>query len=176
MNTASPIPVWDSRTRPWPDTIHAVLDRAAERHGDDLVVIEGASIDAAQAAHHRCAHHRPRAWRHHRHPARTRRGLPPHASEAVRNQHMRHDKQPRLVLALHQDADPGGQGSTTDLCQHALTIPVPVRLATTNNPDHGSWPGPKHSTGWKAHLIHRHQPRTPAEGSTLALPLPNTGT
>ncbi|MFE1936288.1 SLOG family protein [Streptomyces sp. NPDC059474] len=67
-NSHSRVLICGSRRWPWPDTITTPLDRAAARHGNDLVVIEGAGTGAASAAHHWCTHHDLPAWRHRCHP------------------------------------------------------------------------------------------------------------
>ncbi|MFE7243715.1 SLOG family protein [Streptomyces sp. NPDC057580] len=46
--------VCGSRRWPWPESVEAVLDRLAARHGDQLVVIEGAATGADAAAHKWC--------------------------------------------------------------------------------------------------------------------------
>ncbi|MFD8338942.1 SLOG family protein [Streptomyces solisilvae] len=95
-----------SRRWPWPDTITTLLDRAAARHGNDLVIIEGAGTGAASAAHHWCTHHDLPAWRHRCHPltpAPGRRIRTRCWSEAERNQRILHDEGPRLVIAFHEN-------------------------------------------------------------------------
>jgi YspA, cpYpsA-related SLOG family len=60
--------VCGSRRWPWPGTVEAVLDRLAARHGEQLVVIEGAAKGADQAAHLWCEQHGLPEDRHRCHP------------------------------------------------------------------------------------------------------------
>lgn len=165
MTAASRVLICGSRRWPWPDTITTVLDRAAVRHGDDLVVIEGAGTGAERAAHRWCQTHDLRAWRHRCHPAAPagrRRGLTQHATEAHRNQLMLYDEGPGLVIAFHERFDPEHQGNTADLCLRALATGIPVWLVPTADPDHGLWLDAHHYTGWRAdHIARRAQGRPP---------------
>ncbi|MGH1555399.1 SLOG family protein [Streptomyces sp. L7] len=52
----------------WPGTVTAVLDRLAARHGDRLVVIEGAASGADRAAHIWCERNGLGTHRHRCHP------------------------------------------------------------------------------------------------------------
>lgn len=103
--------VCGSRRWPWPDTVTAVVDRLAARHGDRLVVIEGAATGADRAAHRWCEHHRLPAWRHRCYPVvwnaeRQRRPRSWHWAGPERNQRMLLEEEPRLVIAFHEDLDP----------------------------------------------------------------------
>ncbi|WP_438452994.1 SLOG family protein [Streptomyces asiaticus] len=149
-DSPSRVLICGSRRWPWPDTITTLLDRAANRHGNDLVVIEGADTGAASAAHHWCTHHDLPAWRHRCHPltpAPGRRTRTRCWSEAERNQRILHDEGPRLVIAFHENLHPAHPGSTNDMCRRALTLGVPVWLAPTADPDKGLWLHLSHYTG-----------------------------
>lgn len=139
-----------SRRWPWPDTITTLLDRAAARHGNDLVIIEGAGTGAASAAHHWCTDHELPAWRHRCYPltpASDRRTRTRCWSEAERNQRMLHDEEgPRLVIAFHENFHSHHTGSTTDMCSRALAHQIPVWLVPTADPDKGLWLNPSHYT------------------------------
>ncbi|MGX8910220.1 SLOG family protein [Streptomyces netropsis] len=144
MTAASRILVCGSRQWPWPDTVTAVLDRAADRHGDDLVIIESAATGAARAAHRWCLDHDLPAWRHCCYPASPaarRRARTRHWSETERHQRMITDEGPRLVIAFHEHLRPGN-GSTAALCRSALSIGLPVWLVPTADPGHGRWLSP----------------------------------
>ncbi|MGW7385005.1 SLOG family protein [Streptomyces sp. NPDC054794] len=60
--------VCGSRRWPWPVAAARVLDRLARRHGDGLVVVEGAAAGADQAAHQWCDEHGLGVDRHRCHP------------------------------------------------------------------------------------------------------------
>jgi len=161
-DSASRVLICGSRRWPWPDTITTLLDRAATRHENDLVIIETASTGAASAAHHWCTHHNLPAWRHRCHPltpAPGRRSRTRYWSEAERNQRILHDEGPRLVIAFHENFHPDHQGSTADLCRRALTHHIPVWLVPTADPDTGLWLHPSHYTD--PHMQRLDQPRTP---------------
>ncbi|MGP3941868.1 SLOG family protein [Streptomyces sp. 6N106] len=158
-----------SRRWPWPDTITTLLDRAATRHGNDLVVIEGAGTGAASAAHHWCTHHDLPAWRHRCHPltpAPGRRTRTRCWSEAERNQRILHDEGPRLVIAFHENFHPAHPGSTNDMCRRALTLGLPVWLVPTADPDKGMW----------LHLSHYDPRHTPPPTRQPDQPEPTTTT
>ncbi|MEV6774720.1 SLOG family protein [Streptomyces syringium] len=145
MTAASRILVCGSRQWPWPDTVTAVLDRAADRHGDDLVIIESATTGAARAGHRWCLDHDLPAWRHccysatgaARSRARTR-----HWSDTERHQRMITDEGPRLVIAFHEHLRRPGNGSTAALCRSALAVGLPVWLVPTADPGRGMWLSP----------------------------------
>ncbi|BBJ37391.1 hypothetical protein SSPO_001090 [Streptomyces antimycoticus] len=161
-----------SRRWPWPDTITTLLDRAANRHGNDLVVIEGAGTGAASAAHHWCTHHDLPAWRHRCHPltpAPGRRTRTRCWSEAERNQRILHDEGPRLVIAFHENFHPDHPGSTNDMCRRALTLGVPVWLVPTADPDKGMWLDTRHYTGQ-----HTRHPDPPNPTATIQPAIPET--
>lgn len=60
--------VCGSRRWPWSGTVETVLGRLLARHGEDLVVIEGAASGADSAAHAWCERHRFGPERHRCHP------------------------------------------------------------------------------------------------------------
>ncbi|MFI0910507.1 SLOG family protein [Streptomyces abikoensis] len=156
---ASRVLICGSRRWPWPDTVTTLLDRAAARYGDDLVIIEGASTGAARAAHRWCLDQDLPDWRHRCHPLiragrRTRR----HWSEVERNQRMLQDEGPRLVIAFHDRFTPD-EGSTAQLCQRALTAGIPVWLVPTADPDRGMWLSPDH-------VAHQHNSSTRCRQTT----------
>ncbi|QLH19321.1 SLOG family protein [Streptomyces sp. Rer75] len=161
-DSASRVLICGSRRWPWPDTITTLLDRAATRHENDLVIIETASTGAASAAHHWCTHHDLPAWRHRCYPltpAPGRRSRTRYWSEAERNQRILHDEGPRLVIAFHENFHPDHQGSTADMCRRALTHHIPVWLVPTADPDTGLWLQPSHYTD--PHMRRLDQHRTP---------------
>ena len=132
-----------SRRWPWPDTVTTVLDRLATRHGDRLVVIEGAATGADRAAHRWCEHHHLPAWRHRCYPVvwnaeRQRRPRSWHWAGPERNQRMLLAEEPRLVIAFHEELDPG-KGGTSDTCLRALLLAIPVWLTPGPDPDLGLW-------------------------------------
>lgn len=159
MIALSRVLVCGSRQWPWPDTVTALLDRAADRHGDDLVIIEGASTGAARAAHRWCLERDLAAWRHRCHPLapasrlRHRRYL----SEAERNQRILRDEGPRLAIVFHHRLTPDNS-STATLCRHALSLGIPVWLVPTADPDHGMW---------LPHQGQTQRPDTPGRDDTL---------
>jgi hypothetical protein len=140
VTATSRVLVCGSRRWPWPDTVITLLNRAAARYSDDLVLIEGASTGAARAAHRWCLDHDLPAWRHRCHPlaSATGRRARRYWSEAERNQRILHDEGPRLALAFHEHFTPGN-GSTADLCRRALATGIPVWLVPTADPDRGMW-------------------------------------
>ncbi|WP_414166360.1 SLOG family protein [Streptoverticillium reticulum] len=160
---ASRVLVCGSRQWPWPDTVTTLLDRAAARYGDDLVIIEGASTGATHAAHRWCLEHDLPAWRHRCHPLTPagKRRARRYWNSVERNQRIFRDEGPRLALAFHHHLTPDSSGTTADLCRRALAAGIPVWLVPTVNPDHGMWlPHPASSP----------QRNTPPEANTPALP------
>ncbi|GAA0439722.1 SLOG family protein [Streptomyces luteireticuli] len=152
---ASRVLVCGSRQWPWPDTVTTLLDRAAARYGEDLVIIEAAGTGAARAAHRWCLDQELPAWRHRCHPltpAGTRRHRR-YLSDAERNQRILRDEGPRLALAFHHRLTSDSSGSTADLCHRALSLGIPVWLVPTADPDHGIW---------LPHITQRQHPNTPA--------------
>jgi hypothetical protein len=135
--------VCGSRRWPWPDTVTAVLDRLRARHGNRLVVIEGAATGADRAAHRWCEHHDLPAWRHRCYALawaaqRQRRPRTWELTGPQRAQHMLQAEEPRLVIAFHEDFDPA-RGETSDTCLRALLLDVPVWLVPTQDVDAGIW-------------------------------------
>ncbi|WP_369696691.1 SLOG family protein [Streptomyces sp. XD-27] len=143
-NAASRLLICGSRQWPWPDTVTALLDRAATRYGDDLVIIEGAPTGATRAAHHWCRDHDLPCWRHRCHPL-TRPTTAPrarrHWREAEHHQRILRDEGPRLALVFHHHLTPGS-GSTADLCHQAMNAGIPIWLIPTADPDQGRWLAP----------------------------------
>lgn len=144
--------VWvcGSRCWPWPQTVAAVLDRAADRHGGDLVVIEGAGTGAERAAHRWCQERGLPAWRHRCHPRlQASRGLMrlPRETLAVRHQRILREEGPRLVVVFHEAFTPG-PGVSADIARRAVAAGVPVWLVPGADPGRGRWltaadlPGP----------------------------------
>ncbi|GAA2463147.1 hypothetical protein GCM10010405_54450 [Streptomyces macrosporus] len=128
----------------------AVLDRAADRHGGDLVVIEGAGTGAERAAHRWCQERGLPAWRHRCHPRlQASRGLMrlPRETLAVRHQRILREEGPRLVVVFHETFTPG-PGTSADIARRAVAAGVPVWLVPGADPGRGRWltaadlPGP----------------------------------
>jgi hypothetical protein len=135
--------VCGSRRWPWPATVATVLDRLARRHGDGLVVIEGAAAGADQAAHQWCDEHGLGADRHRCHPMdwqAERRARPNQWRMAgpERNTRMLLQEHPRLIVAFHDHFD-GESGGTSDMCLRGLLKSVPVWLVPGEDPGTGFW-------------------------------------
>ena len=134
--------VCGSRRWPWPDTVTQVLDSLLERHGEQLVIIEGAATGADRAAHRWCEQHRLPAWRHRCYPAwaaeRRRRPRSWQWAGPERNQRMLLAEEPRLGIAFHENFTPT-TGGTSDTCLRALLLDIPVWLTQTAEPRAGLW-------------------------------------
>jgi hypothetical protein len=132
-----------SRRWPWPRTIDAVLDRFAARHGDRLVVIEGAATGADQAAHLWCERHGLPDDRHWCHPVdwrAERRARPKDWRMAgpERNTRMLLQDKPQLVVAFHDHFETGS-GGTSDMALRGLLRDVPVWLVPGEDLLVGRW-------------------------------------
>lgn len=132
-----------SRRWPWPRTVEAVLDRLATRHGDRLVVIEGAATGADQAAHQWCERRGLSDDRHRCHPVdwrAERRARPKDWRMAGpdRNTRMLLQDRPRLIVAFHDHFVPAS-GGTSDMALRGLLREVPVWLTPGENPLAGRW-------------------------------------
>jgi hypothetical protein len=135
--------VCGSRRWPWPGTVEAVLDRLAARHGEHLVVIEGAARGADHAAHLWCQRHGLPEDRHRCHPvdwAAERRARPRQWRLAgpERNSRMLLQDQPQLIICFHGHFDPTS-GGTSDMALRGLLRQVPVWLVPGEDPDTGRW-------------------------------------
>ncbi|CAL9329258.1 hypothetical protein SUDANB106_00037 [Streptomyces sp. enrichment culture] len=137
----SPVWVCGSRCWPWPQTVEAVLDRAAARHGGELVVVEGAGVGAERAAHRWCLERGLPAWRHRCHP-RPPAGRYvvrlPRETLGARHERMLRDEGPRLVVVFHEAFTPG-QGVSADIARRAVGAGVPVWLVPGADPVRGRW-------------------------------------
>ncbi|MFF4305525.1 SLOG family protein [Streptomyces sp. NPDC001601] len=138
--------VCGSRRWPWPATVEMVLDRLLARHGECLVVIEGAAAGADQAAHAGCGRHGFGPGRHRRHPVdwqAERRKRPGRWCMAgpERNTRMLLEENPRLVIAFHDHFSPAS-GGTSDMCLRGLLQQVPVWLVPGEDVRRGMWLGP----------------------------------
>ncbi|MBV9023885.1 MAG: DUF2493 domain-containing protein [Streptomycetaceae bacterium] len=144
MELAEPrVLVCGSRRWPWPATVAAVLDRLTRRHGDGLVVIEGAAAGADQAAHRWCDEQGLGVDRHRCHPVdwqAERRARPDQWRLAgpERNTRMLLQERPRLIVAFHDHFD-GKSGGTSDMCLRGLLKNVPVWLVPGEDPGSGRW-------------------------------------
>jgi hypothetical protein len=140
--------VCGSRRWPWPDTVTTVLERLRVRHGNRLVVIEGAATGAERAAHRWCEHHGLPAWRHRCYPLawaaqRTRRPRTWQLTGPQRTRHILQAEEPRLAITFHEDLDPA-RGETSDACLRALLLGIPVWLVPTQDADAGMWLAVEH--------------------------------
>jgi hypothetical protein len=111
--------VCGSRRWPWQTTVEAVLDGLATRHGEHLVVIEGAARGADYAAHLWCQRHGLPEDRHRCHPVdwRTERRARPsywRLAGPERNSRMLLQDRPRLIVCFHDQFDPAS-GGTSDM-------------------------------------------------------------
>lgn len=140
-------------------TVTAVLDRLAARHGDRLVVIEGAAFGADRAAHIWCERNSLGADRHRCHPvdwgaARLARPKAWRLAGPERNTRMLLREQPRLIIAFHARLDPGS-GGTSDMCLRGLLGGVPAWLVTGPDPDTGRWLQLKEFPRWRRQRVQR---------------------
>jgi hypothetical protein len=127
----------------WPTTVAEVLDRLAARHGDRLVVIEGAASGADRAAHFWCELNGFDEDRHRCHPvdwraARRARPKQWRLAGPERNTRMLLQEHPQLIVAFHARLAPG-TGGTSDMCLRGLLGGVPAWLVTGPDPDVGRW-------------------------------------
>ena len=163
--------VCGSRRWPWPETTATILDRLTARHGDRLVIIEGAATGAERAAHRWCTRHQLPAWRHRCHPlawdaARQRRPRTWHLTGTERTLRILQDEEPRLVIAFHENFTPVA-GDTSHTCLGAILLSIPTWLVSTANPDHGLWLRREHFPGarvqqMQARLTATRRNRSPA--------------
>lgn len=134
--------VCGSRRWPWPQTVETVLERLLRRHGDGLVLVEGAASGADQAAHRWCERRGLEEARHRCYPvdwAAERRARPEQWRMAgpERNTRMLAER-PRLIVAFHDHFDPAS-GGTSDMCLRGLLREVPVWLVPGQDADVGRW-------------------------------------
>jgi len=132
-----------SRRWPWPGTVEAVLDRLAARHGEQLVVIEGAARGADQAALLWCGRHALPEDRHRCHPVdwRAERRARPRQWRLAgpeRNSRMLLRDRPQLIICFHDHFDPAS-GGTSDMALRGLLRGVPVWLVSGEDPAVGQW-------------------------------------
>jgi hypothetical protein len=135
--------VCGSRRWPWPGTVEAVLDRLAARHGEQLVVIEGAARGADHAAHLWCQRHGLPENRHRCHPVdwRAERQARPRQWRLAgpeRNSRMLLQDQPQLIICFHDYFD-AASGGTSDMALRGLLRQVPVWLVPGEDPAIGHW-------------------------------------
>jgi len=135
--------VCGSRRWPSPGTVETVLERLLARHGEHLVIIEGAATGADAAAHAWCERQGFGPERHCCHPvdwAAERRARPSQWRMAgpERNTRMLLEGRPRLIIAFHDHFSPGS-GGTSDMCLRGLIERVPVWLVPGANVQQGTW-------------------------------------
>ncbi|UNR56314.1 DUF2493 domain-containing protein [Streptomyces sp. A10(2020)] len=135
--------VCGSRHWPWPAAVERALDRLSARYGDRLVIIEGAASGADRAAHDWCDARGLETDRHRCFPVdwqAERRARPKdwRAAGPERNTRMLLEEHPRLIVAFHDQFDPGS-GGTSDMCLRGLLKDVPVWLVHGENPQAGAW-------------------------------------
>ncbi|MET9080831.1 SLOG family protein [Streptomyces sp. NPDC004237] len=144
MKLAEPrVLVCGDRQWPWPGTVTAVLDRLAARHGDRLVVIEGAASGADRVAHVWCERNGLGAGRHRCHPvdwqaARHTRPKTWRLAGPERNARMLLQEHPQLIIGFHACLSLGS-GGTSDMCLRGLLGDVPAWLVAGPDPDVGRW-------------------------------------
>jgi hypothetical protein len=136
-----------------------VLDRLARRHGEGLVLIEGAATGADLAAHGWCQANSLGPERHRCHPvdwAAERKARPSGWKMAgpERNTRMLLTDHPCLIVAFHDHFDPTS-GGTSDICARALIRSVPVWLVHGENPNVGRWLRPELFPSDRLARIHR---------------------
>lgn len=127
----------------WPGTVTAVLDRLAARHGDRLVVIEGAAAGADRAAHIWCERNGLGTNRHRCHPvdwqtARRTRPKTWRLAGPERNTRMLLQEHPQLIIAFHSHLS-FDSGGTSDMCLRGVMGDVPAWLVIGPDPDAGRW-------------------------------------
>jgi len=132
-----------SRRWPWPGTVEVVLDRLLARHGEQLVVIEGAATGADHAAHQWCERHGLSDDRHRCHPVdwRAERRARPNGWRMAgpeRNTRMLLQDRPRLIIGFHDHFAPAS-GGTSDMALRGLLREVPVWLVPGADPLAGRW-------------------------------------
>jgi hypothetical protein len=135
--------VCGSRSWPWPGTVEAVLDRLTARHGNQLVVIEGAARGADHAAHLWCLRHGLPGDRHRCHPVdwvaeRRTRPRQWRLAGPERNSRMLLQDQPQLIICFHDQFDPAS-GGTSDMALRGLLRQVSVWLVPSEDPAVGRW-------------------------------------
>lgn len=135
--------VCGSRRWPWPGTVEAVLDQLAARHGEKLVVIEGAAKGADHAAHMWCERHGLPEDRHRCHPVdwrAERRARPQQWRMAgpERNTRMLLQDRPQLIICFHDRFD-FTSGGTSDMALRGLLRCVPVWLMPGEDLTAGRW-------------------------------------
>ena len=117
--------------------------RARRRHGEHLVVIEGAARGADHAAHLWCQRHGLPEDRHRCHPVdwRTERRARPRCWRLAgpeRNSRMLLQDRPRLIVCFHDQFDPAS-GGASDMALRGLIRQVPVWLVSGEDPAVGRW-------------------------------------
>lgn len=132
-----------SRRWPWPHTVWTVLDRLSERHGNKLVVIEGACSGADLAAHSWCEHKELSPDQHRCYPVdwrAERRARPKEWRLAgpERNTRMLLQERPGLIIALH-DHFATATGGTSDMALRGLLRDVRVWLVPGEDYRVGRW-------------------------------------
>jgi YspA, cpYpsA-related SLOG family len=132
-----------SRSWPWPATVETVLDRLAARHGEQLVVIEGAANGADHAAHLWCDRYGLPGDRHRCHPIdwRAERQARPRywrSAGPERNSRMLLQDRPGLIICFHDHFDPAS-GGTSDMALRGLLRDIPVWLVPGEDPAVGRW-------------------------------------
>lgn len=135
---ASRILVCGSRQWPWPDTVTTVLNRLADHHPHDLVIIERAAVGAERAAHRWCQQRGLPTWRHRCYPAQNRR-VPPTWNRTLPHR-LLVDEEPRLIIVFHEDLDTW-HGGAADLCRQAIATHIPVWHIPTDDAQRGGWLG-----------------------------------
>ncbi|MEY9839386.1 SLOG family protein [Streptacidiphilus sp. EB103A] len=132
-----------SRRWPWPEAVETVLERLLDRHGDRLVIIEGAATGADHSAHRWCQVRGFGAERHRCHPVdwkAERRARPAtwRLAGPERNTRMLLEERPRLIIAFHDHFAPAS-GGTSDMCLRGLLQQVPTWLVPGEDVGIGTW-------------------------------------
>ena len=148
-----------SRHWPWPATVAALLDRLATRHGERLVVIEGAARGADHAAHLWCQWHGLPGDRHRCHPVdwdAERRARPQQWRLAgpERNTRMLLQDRPQLIACFHDRFDPA-TGGTSDMALRGVLRQVPVWLVPGEDSAVGRWLSLDEFPRWRASRARR---------------------
>lgn len=132
-----------SRAWPWPWVVTEVLHRLFRRHGNNLVIIEGAATGADQAAHQWCLDGHWNDRRHRCYPVdwEAERRRNPHTWKLAgphRNTTMLTTENPHIVIAFHDHINMA-KGGTSDMCLKATLTGTPVWLIEGRQPTLGRY-------------------------------------
>ncbi|WP_406128541.1 SLOG family protein [Streptomyces canus] len=137
MNLAEPrVLVCGDRQWAWSATVAAVLDRLSARHGDRLVVIEGAASGADHAAHLWCERNGLGADCHRCHPvdwqtARRTRPKTWRLAGPERNTRMQLQERPQVIAFLAPAGRDRHAGRAHDPVHHAAAAAATPRPSRT---------------------------------------------